>query len=100
MNVFAYPPPPRASPVQGVAQAELRAVLAEMKTQRLEEQIAALNAHAMNLQEELDDRNRLLSLFSAGSHWNTASPTENIKSLPENGHTDVPEVAPSEVSTL
>lgn len=93
MNVFSYPPPPRATPAQGVAEAELRALLAEMKAQRLEEQIAALNAHATSLRDELDGKNQLLSLFSIGSHWDNTP-------APDRSPADVPEVDTSKVSTL
>ncbi|KAH7707367.1 stem loop binding protein 2 [Aphelenchoides avenae] len=83
------PPPRRAGPAQGVAQAELRAMLAEMKAQRLEEQVTALNAQLAYLKDELHAKNNLLSLFSYGSHWDATS-------LPDYRVEDVPEVDTSE----
>lgn len=99
MNGFFVPhiPPPthRAGPAQGLAQAELRAMLAEMKAQRLEEQVTALNAQMSYLQDELHAKNNLLSLLSFGSHWDDKSIPE-----PEYGLEDVPEVSTSDVSAL
>lgn len=73
--------PPPADLPQLVAQADLRTMIAEMKAQRLEGQVAELTSQNAELQGSLDAANGLVSLFSVGGHW--AQPWDDARCAAE-----------------